>query len=134
VELVAERLWLVGDGTVRPFDGDMDEYRMLLVERARPAGKADAAGRRENRRERAEARAALAPLRRQARDAEARIAKLARERAALEARLADPAAYAPGKTDEIAAANTRLAVIQRETAAAEAAWMAAEAALESAEA
>jgi ATP-binding cassette subfamily F protein 3 len=133
VELVAERLWLVGDGTVRPFDGDMDEYRALLAERARPAGRADPAARRENRRERAEARAALAPLRRQARDAEARIAKLARERAALEARLADPAAYTPGKAEEIAATNTRLAAIDRETAAAEAAWMAAEAALESAE-
>jgi ATP-binding cassette subfamily F protein 3 len=111
----------------------MDEYRVLLAERARPAGKADAAGRRENRRERAEARAALAPLRRQARDAEARIAKLARERAALEARLADPSAYAVGKADEITATNTRLAAIERETAAAEATWMAAEAALESAE-
>src|SRR5580692_9228820 len=27
VELVADRLWLVGDGTVRSFDGDLDDYR-----------------------------------------------------------------------------------------------------------
>ena len=38
VELVADRLWLVADGTVRPFDGDLDDYRVLLSERARPAG------------------------------------------------------------------------------------------------
>ena len=36
VELVADRLWLVGDGSVKPFDGDLDDYRALLVERARP--------------------------------------------------------------------------------------------------
>jgi len=41
VELVADRLWLVADGTVRPFDGDLDEYRVLLADRARPAAKAD---------------------------------------------------------------------------------------------
>jgi ATP-binding cassette subfamily F protein 3 len=133
VELVADLLWLVADGTVRPYDGDMDDYRALLAERARPAAKADTGTRRDTRRERAETRAALAPLRRRAKDAEARIARLAAERAALEARLADPAAYAPGKTAEVTAANTRLAAIQRETAAAEEAWMEAEAALESAE-
>ena len=40
VELVADRLWLVADGTVRPFEGDLDDYRALLAERARPAPKA----------------------------------------------------------------------------------------------
>ena len=27
VELVADRLWLVADGTVRPFEGDLEDYR-----------------------------------------------------------------------------------------------------------
>ena len=31
VELIADRLWLVADGTVRPFDGDLDDYRALLA-------------------------------------------------------------------------------------------------------
>ena len=95
VELIAERLWLVADGTVRPFDGDLDDYRALLAERARPTPKQDVAKRRDERRERADARAALAPLRRQARDAEARLARLAAERAAIETTLADPALYVP---------------------------------------
>ena len=38
VELVADRLWLVADGTVRPFDGDLDDYR-ALVGGARPPGR-----------------------------------------------------------------------------------------------
>ncbi|HTB45491.1 MAG TPA: ABC-F family ATP-binding cassette domain-containing protein [Acetobacteraceae bacterium] len=129
VELVADRLWLVADGTVRPFEGDLDDYRALLSERARPASRNDTGTRRDERRERAEARAALAPLRRQAKDAETRLAKLTAERAAIEARLADPALYAPGRASEITAANARLAAIARETAAAEAAWLEAEEAL-----
>src|SRR5689334_10286780 len=132
VELVADRLWLVADGTVRPFDGDLDEYRALLAERARPAAKAEAPTRRDDRRERAETRAALAPLRKQAKAAEDRIARLRQEQARIEAKLADPALYAPGRVAEVTAANARLAAIKRETAEAEEAWLAAEEALEAA--
>jgi len=133
VDQIADRLWLVGDGTVRPYDGDMDSYRALLAERTRPARRAEAeAGRRDDRRERAEARAQLAPLRRQARDAEATLAKLAAERARIEARLADPVLYAPGRAGEITAANQRLAALAREAEEAEVAWLAAEEALEAA--
>jgi len=61
VELVADRLWLVADGTVTSFDGDLDEYRALLAERARGAAPRGEPGgvRAEARRERAENRAAL---------------------------------------------------------------------------
>ena len=135
VELVADRLWLVADGTVQPFEGDLDEYRALLAERARPAARADATPtRREDRRERAEARAATAPLRRRARDAEARIARLAEERTRIEAKLADPALYAPGRAAEVTAAQTRLAAIARETEQAETEWLQAAEALEAASA
>jgi ATP-binding cassette subfamily F protein 3 len=34
MELVADRLWLAADGTVAPFDGDMDDYARLVLERA----------------------------------------------------------------------------------------------------
>ncbi len=132
VSLIADRLWLVADGTVRPFEGDLDDYRALLAERARPAAAKEAARPRDARRERADARAATAPLRRQAREAEARIASLAAERAAVEARLADPAFYGAARAADITAAQQRLAAIARAVEAAEAAWLAAEAALEEA--
>jgi ATP-binding cassette subfamily F protein 3 len=134
VELIADRLWLVADGTVQPFDGDLDEYRALLAERARPAGKDATPTRRDDRRERAEARAAVAPLRKRAKEVEVRIAKLATERAKIEAKLADPALYAPGKAAEVTAAQMRLAAIARETEAAEAEWLEAAEALEMASA
>lgn len=132
VDLIAERLWLVGDGTVKPFDGDLDDYRALLLERARPAAKAGTVTRRDDRRERAEARAALAPIRKKAQAAEKRIATLAAERVRIEAKLADPAIYAPGRTAEITAANSRLAAIAKESAAAEEEWLTAEEELEAA--
>ena len=131
VDLVADRLWLVADGTAAPYDGDLDDYRQLLMDRARPAPKTDAApSRRDERRERADARVATAPLRKRARDAESRIAKLAAERAALEAKLADPKLYASGKVADITAAQTRIAAIARETDAAEMEWLEASEALE----
>ncbi len=133
VELVADRLWLVADGTVRAYDGDLDEYRTLSAERARLPRETATVTRTDDRRARAEARQAVAPLRRQAREAEAAMEKLARERVGIEARLADPALYEAGQAEKITQANTRLAEIARATAAAEAAWMAAEEALEQAQ-
>jgi ATP-binding cassette subfamily F protein 3 len=35
MELVADRLWLAADGTIVPFDGDMDAYARFVLERAK---------------------------------------------------------------------------------------------------
>ncbi len=57
VELVADRLWLVDGGTVAPYEGDMDEYRVLLAKKGRPAKAAGGNSKKDERRARAEARA-----------------------------------------------------------------------------
>ena len=44
MELVADRLWLAADGTVAPFDGDMDDYARFVLDRAK-VGAAPAQGR-----------------------------------------------------------------------------------------
>ncbi|MBI5165876.1 MAG: ABC-F family ATP-binding cassette domain-containing protein, partial [Magnetospirillum sp.] len=66
VELVADRLLLVGDGHVAAFDGDLADYRRYLLERARDARRGDGGKsekrKDERRRAAAEARAQLAPL------------------------------------------------------------------------
>ena len=132
VDLVADTLWLVADGSVKPFDGDLDDYRALLTERARPAPKFDGSNRRDDRKERAEARATTAPLRKKARDAEARIAKLTSEAKKLEAKLADADLYTPSRKGEVAAAQSTLAALKRQLIVAEAEWLVAEEALEAA--
>jgi ATP-binding cassette, subfamily F, member 3 len=35
MELVADRLWLAADGTVVPFEGDMDDYARFVLDRAK---------------------------------------------------------------------------------------------------
>ena len=143
IGLVADRLWLVVDGTCRPFDGDLEDYRRLVLEqrkaeRARAASErpdpgdgASPANRKELRRASADARAQLAPLRRKVRDSEALIEKLSRDKTALEAKLADPALYAEASS-ELTALNKSLSEIDRRLADAESAWLDAQEALEQA--
>ncbi|GJD95831.1 ABC-F family ATP-binding cassette domain-containing protein [Methylobacterium iners] len=45
MELVADRLWLAADNTVKPFSGDMDDYAKLVLDRARAAKSAPGQGR-----------------------------------------------------------------------------------------
>ncbi|MGG5811588.1 ABC-F family ATP-binding cassette domain-containing protein [Falsiroseomonas sp. CW058] len=126
VELVADRLWLVADGTVKPFDGDLDEYRALLAERARGPGRAEAAGGArgaQERRERAENRAQQAPLRQRLREVEKLLERLGLEAGLIEKRLADPDTYAKRKAEDIAWATTRRAAIAKEVAALEEEWL-----------
>jgi len=141
VELVADRLWLVADGKVTPFEGDMAEYKSWLIEQNRSANRsakqqdtASQQSRKDDRRERAEARKAQAPLRKIIKDAESRLAKLATERAKIEASLADPALYTDGKAEDVTRLNTRLAAIGKEQAEVEERWLEAEAELEAANA
>ncbi len=60
VELVADTLWLVDEGTVRPYEGDMDDYRLLLGKKGKPARAESGPSRKDERRARAEARAKMA--------------------------------------------------------------------------
>ncbi len=140
VELVADRLWIVGEGTVKPFEGDLDDYRTLIADAGRTrsvaAPKPDAAegSGREARRGRAEARAALEPMRRRVKDAEARLGRLAAERREIEARLADPAFYGRASGTAVGRENARLAAIIRAEGQAEDDWLEASGALEAAQA
>ena len=103
VEACADRLWLVRDGRVTPFDGDMDDYRRLLLEErsARPSGrqangeakKENRLGRAEQRRMAAEHRAQIAPLRKAMTEAEKAVTGLSEKIAKLDSQLADPELY-----------------------------------------
>jgi len=147
IELTADRLWLVHGGTCRPFDGDMDDYRRLLLEQRRDRnaekraekrdGAAEAPGaagrsaadRKEQRRAAAEARAAVQHLRQAIREAERRLEKLQAEKARIEAKLADPAVY-NGPTRKLMELQLQFGEVKKKIAAAEDAWLEAQAAIE----
>ena len=43
IETCADTLWLVNDGTVKPFDGDMEDYVRLVLDKARQTRRAEKA-------------------------------------------------------------------------------------------
>jgi ATP-binding cassette subfamily F protein 3 len=137
LEACADRLWLVADGTVTPFDGDLDEYQKLtLAERgggiAREADTPRAPSRTELRRAAAERRVELAPLRARIKTAEAAINRIGAEIARLDAALAAPDAFAdPARAATLAKTRAEAA---RALAMAEDDWLAASTAYDGADA
>ncbi|HYC02542.1 MAG TPA: ATP-binding cassette domain-containing protein [Azospirillaceae bacterium] len=138
IELTADRLWLVADGTCRPYEGDIDDYRRQLAEQRRAESRSErtedtgsAASRKDGRRAAAELRQQLAPLRRKVEEAEKRMAKLEAARAKVEAKLADPALYT-GPKEAVTKLQIELGTAQKDLAAAEEEWLAASEALEEA--
>ena len=135
VTTCADRLWLVADGGIRPFDGDVDDYRRPVLDdkagRAETRPTAPRTSRKDVRRAAAEARAAHAEQRRAARRAEAEVARLEAEIAALDAILVAPQSY-DGSTRELAALVKRRGALAKRLAKAEAVWLAAQENLEEA--
>ncbi len=132
IELTADRLLLVANGTVQPYDGDLEDYRRFLLDRAkaeRAVAKAASQGdrdvgpnKKDQRRAAAESRAALAPLKRKATDAEALVNKLTEEKRKIEAKMADPALYT-GPADKLTKLQIDLGVVDKKLASAEETWL-----------
>lgn len=96
IEATADRLWLVKDGTVAPYGGDMADYRQLVTGGAserRERREADKASKADKRREAAARRAALEPVAKEIRATEGLIERTRKRIDAIEDQLADPALY-----------------------------------------
>lgn len=145
VSLVADDLWLVADGNVRPYDGDMNEYKKYVMEQARASASGkkiasptalddDSDGHKkpapklsgkEARKARAAARAALAPKQREINKLEKQVQKLEKEITALEDTLAKPETYNKG-ADFQAKLVAEIGSQKSKLSAAEAQWVAAQ--------
>ena len=96
LEATADRLWLVKDGTVNPYDGDLDDYKTLVTGVSgdrREKREAEKASKADRRREAAQRRAALEPLAKQIRAVEGLMERLRKRIDLIEDELADPALY-----------------------------------------
>jgi ATP-binding cassette subfamily F protein 3 len=122
MELVADRLWLAADGTVKPFDGDMDDYAKFVLDRAKQAVKPTQVAREPVAAEPVKKKAAVEPLRRKVESAEQVMTRCTRNLAELDAQLADPDLYVknPGKVAEL---TKRRDNAKSKLDEAEAAWM-----------
>ena len=128
---VCDDYWLVADGGVRDFDGDLDDYQRWVLERAREgqpqqpgaAQPVPADNRREQRRaaarQREQRERQLAPLRREQECAQQRLQQLEARRAELESRLGAPDTSVAARAE----AGRELKQLQREVEDCELQWL-----------
>jgi ATP-binding cassette subfamily F protein 3 len=128
IEATMERLLLVADGKVEPFDGDLDDYRRFLLSgenvptrREEPAPKVT---KEDARREAALKRQTLRPLKEKIEIVESQIAELTKEIAKYDKALADPLIFTQDRA-KAASVSKKRAEAQRKLEAAEQRWVAA---------
>ena len=131
--LVAERLWLVKDGTVRPYEDDLEGYRRMLLQADSPAKPAPAKPAPAHR-PKPPSRDALLALKAEVRKCEQRVEKITEMHQKLSEKLADPALYADERIADLEQWNRKFAEVEEGLQRAEALWMEALEKLEEAEA
>ncbi len=95
LEACADRLWLVADGTVKPFDGDMDDYRRVVLAassggKVKPDKKVDAEAAALEKKPEVAKRRDPGHLRRKLETVDARIKKFGELLERIDSALADP--------------------------------------------
>jgi ATP-binding cassette subfamily F protein 3 len=126
IESTADRLLLVANGRVLPFDGDLDDYRhFLLASESVPithTASEPKQSKEEARREAAQRRHQLKPLKDRIDAAEHQIAALTAEIAKLDAALADPLLFVHDPKKGSSVSKKRAEAI-RKLEAAESRWL-----------
>jgi ATP-binding cassette, subfamily F, member 3 len=128
LSLVADRLWLVKGGTVKPYDDDLPSYRKMLLSRDTPTKPAKAKPAPVK-----ASRDTLQSLRAEVRKCEERLEKLNEMGEKLAKKLADPAIYEPERIAESAVWQKKYAEVRDAQERAENLWLKAQSKLEKAE-
>ncbi|MGB0844522.1 MAG: ABC transporter ATP-binding protein, partial [Alphaproteobacteria bacterium] len=142
IGLIADRLWLVADGTVRNFEGDLEDYRKLLLEtsgvknNAKSSTKAVAKNpdgsemtpqqAKERRRAAADIRKKLAPFRKAVSVVEKEIEKFNLKKSMLEGKMAAPDFYDASNSSAVTQAQIDMGEINKSIEALEVKWMEAQ--------
>jgi ATP-binding cassette subfamily F protein 3 len=129
--------WLVADGSVARFDGDLDDYRRWLSERSATTGANAKPGqqgrsRRDQRRDQATQRARIKPLKNRVDRLTRQVDEIGQALAALEAELADPDLYAAAGQTRLNELIERQQTLRARQETLEAEWIEAESELEAA--
>ncbi len=136
---VTDQLLLVADGSVRPFDGDLDDYRNWLAEQKKEAPEQTitemqaTVSRKDQRKAEAERRKRLKPLMDALKNAERQVARYHQLQQQLEQELADPELYSDQNKERLKQLLVSKAEVDTALEQAEADWMEAEEQLERAE-
>jgi len=145
---VCDEFWLVADGAIKPFDGDLDDYQRWLLEQSRDAAREQSKGDKKRKKQAAQDAAPAAataaaeapkptadrkataavrqqrseeqkPLRKELGNVDSRLAALARDREAAEARMAGATATPAERAEQ----GKRLKQIGDEVEKLEARWL-----------
>ena len=128
LSLVADRLWLVKDGKVTPYEEDLETYRKDLLSTEKPTTQKSPSKPKPRRASRDE----ILALRSEVRKCETRLEKINAMRDKLAEKLADPALYEDARIGELATWNSKYAEVMDALERAENLWMAAQDKLEKA--
>ncbi|SLN64858.1 putative ABC transporter ATP-binding protein YheS [Aquimixticola soesokkakensis] len=131
LSMVADRLWLVKDGTVAPYEDDLETYRKMLITPDAPAkssrDKEKAAAKPKPSRDQ------ILALKAEVRKSEERVTKLQDMSQKLAKKLSDPKLYDEDRVDEAAVWQKKYAEVMEAITRAETLWVAALEKLEKAE-
>ncbi|MEW8086074.1 MAG: ATP-binding cassette domain-containing protein [Candidatus Thiodiazotropha endolucinida] len=145
LRITTDEFWLVSSGQVEPFAGSLDDYPQWLAAERRSGSGANgiqvdsqssghtAAARKDRKRQQAEQRKRLQPLRRQQLKIEQEIEKLHHRQQQLDQVLADPALYDPSLKNDLKHNLKEKSDLDRELSECERRWLAISEQLEAAE-
>ena len=134
---VTDQLFLVANGSVQPFDGDLDDYRTWLTDQKRSASEGtnetsndSSLSKKEQRKQEAERRKLLKPLLNKLKKTEQLVEKYHAEQKELEGQLADPDIYQDDQKEALKKLLARKIEVDQALELAEVEWMELEEQLE----
>lgn len=133
VERVADRLWLVADGAVHPFDGDLEAYRAHVIAQRRAekrGNKAASAPAEPVKPTDSQKRKQFPDLAKQVDKTEKALTRVTKERAKLEQQMAEPGFY--NDAENAQSVQFEYGRLTKQMEEAEAEWLSAQSALENA--
>ncbi len=135
IRACCDDLILVHDGRITPYEGDLDDYARFVVraESSTSSNPAATPSRRDERRERAQQRARVAPLRSEISKLEKKISTLSKQISEIQARLSDPDVYESEQSTQLGKLIEQQTQLNLELSDSEHLWMEAHIALEAAE-
>ncbi len=123
LEMTADRLVLVDQGTAKDFDGSLDDYIALVLKGDGASGGGKGSGKKDKKKE-AKAREQRAALGKQAKDAEAALGKLQERLGAIDRAMFDPSTATPDLARlTMTELMKRRSDLQAQIDTAEAAWL-----------
>ena len=126
LSLVVDRLWLVKNGTVRPYKDDLNSYRELLIDEVKVSKRLSTA----QTKPKISPRHEILKLKASVRKSELRLEKLNIMRDKLSVKLADPALYGKNHISELQIWNKKYAEVMEALERAEELWVVAQEELE----